>query len=82
MNTAIDTVLTLDEAAAFLKAAPEVIQGLLETGELKGRQIAGEWRTTSRAAISYVDGVPLNGACCTSEDGTVTCCQPGQSGCC
>ena len=89
-----DKVLTLEEAAKFLKVAPEAIADLLESGELPGRQIAGKWRTTKRAVISFVDGVPLQPmVCCTpttccpdaeqTADGTA-CCTPtsGDGSCC
>ncbi|MFP6617679.1 MAG: helix-turn-helix domain-containing protein [Candidatus Hydrogenedentota bacterium] len=88
MNTMTDTVLTLDDAAKFLKVSPETVEGLLEGEELPGRQIGGEWRTTTRAVISFVDGVPLqvacctSGACCTTAEGSALCCQPGETGCC
>jgi excisionase family DNA binding protein len=88
MNTTADTILTLDDAAKFLKVSTETIQGLLESDELPGRQIGGEWRTTSRALVSFVDGVPLQVACCTPSDcctpaaSSSLCCQPGDTGCC
>ena len=81
-----DEVLTANEAAHVLKVSVEVVTGLLMDGELPGRQIAGEWRTTTRALVSYVDGVPLAMGCCVpGEDGTlsgVNCCTPGSDGCC
>lgn len=82
MSTITDIVLTLDDAATFLKVSPDVVRGLLETEELSGRQMGGEWRTTTRAIISFVDGVPLQVVCCTSAEGSAICCQPGQAGCC
>jgi excisionase family DNA binding protein len=37
-------VLTLSEAAAYLRAAEKEVQRLAEMRELPGRQIGGEWR--------------------------------------
>lgn len=82
MTTQTDTVLTLEDAAAFLKVSEDVVQNLLEQQDLAGRKIGGEWRTTTRAIIGYVDGVPMQTTCCTTEDGSTACCTPGQSGCC
>jgi hypothetical protein len=86
-----DDVLTIEEAGRFLKVAPDIVSGLLERDEIPGRQIGGQWRTTKRALISYVDGVSLEGCCppgvcCTpvasqgAADGA--CCQPNDGGCC
>lgn len=76
-------ILTVEEAAALLKAPVDTVASLMESGELPGRQIAGYWRTTKRALVSYVEGVPLQMMCCTPE----MCCPPGTgtsgaSGCC
>jgi hypothetical protein len=73
-------ILTLDEAAALLKVAPEIVLNLLLTSEIPGRSIGGEWRTTKRALVSFIDGVPLQMGCC----GPDMCCTPGASGrgCC
>ena len=77
-------ILTLDEAAAALKVAPEAVELLLVAGDVAGRHIGGEWRTTLRALVCYVEGVSLESACCPPG----TCCTPdGQSaqgggGCC
>lgn len=67
-----DEIMTVDEAAAALKTAPDVVVALLDSGELPGRKLGGEWRTTSRALVSYVDGVPNGMVCCTTSD----CCAP------
>lgn len=73
-------ILTVDEAAGLLKAAPAVVLGLLQSHELPGRQIEGEWRTTKRALVSFIDGAPLHMTCCTPD----MCCTPSASGhgCC
>ena len=84
-----DEVLTIDEAASVLKVAPEVVRNLLLSDEVPGRQIGGEWRTTKRALVSYVDGVPLQvaccppGACCTDSElamANANCCSPNANG--
>ena len=77
-----EKVLTLDGAAKYLKLSVEVTQGLLESGELAGKQIAGEWRTTSRAALNCIDGGAGSMTCCTTADGETVCCPPGSTGCC
>ncbi len=83
-----DKILTIEEAAKRLKVAPDIVGGLLESGELPGRQIGGEWRTTSRALLGYIDGISTQGGCCcipVAADGStagVACCQPNDSGCC
>jgi hypothetical protein len=68
-----DEILTIEEAAAMLKVEPAVVTDLLVSNELPGRHIGGAWRTTRRALVSYVDGVPLQAACC----GPGECCPPG-----
>ncbi len=86
-----DEVLTIEEAAQVLKVSPGIVTGLLEDGDLPGRQIGGSWRTTARALVSYVDSVPMQmGCCCVPADASATgemsavgvgCCDP-KSGCC
>lgn len=74
-----DDILTAEEAAGLLKVAPEVVIQLLMASELAGRSIGGEWRTTKRALMSFVDGVPLQASCCPADG----CRTPGsmQGGC-
>lgn len=74
MDTAI---LSVDEAARILRVEPSVVTELLNDGELPGRIVGGEWRTTARALASFVDGVPLIPANCCGPDGA--CCVPGQN---
>ncbi|MBI5093739.1 MAG: helix-turn-helix domain-containing protein [Candidatus Hydrogenedentes bacterium] len=62
-----DEILTVEEAAALLKSSPDVVLSLLMSSELAGRNIGGDWRTTRRALVSFVDGVPLQMACCTPD---------------
>lgn len=91
MKIVSDEVLTIEEAAEVLKVTPEVVTGLLEDGDLPGRPIGGEWRTTKRALISFVDCVPLQMACCCAPVASASgaemsavgtgCCDPN-TGCC
>lgn len=71
-------ILTVDEAAQILNVEPNVVTELLNDGELPGRLVGGQWRTTSRALASFVDGVPLTQVCCTPDG---ACCTPGQACC-
>ena len=82
IETQTDAVLTLEEAAEFLKTGEDLVQKLLEQQDIAGRKVGGEWRTTTRAVLSYVDGVPLQVTCCTTEEGQTVCCPPGSGGCC
>ena len=80
-----EEILTVDEAAQFLKVKAELVNQLLESGEVHGRKIGGEWRTTRRAVASFVDGVPLSGnCCCVPAEATATdnCCGPSGGCCC
>jgi hypothetical protein len=67
-----DEILTVEEAAALLKVAPDIVTQLLLSSELAGRNIGGEWRTTKRALVSFVDGTSLQMSCCSPE----MCCAP------
>lgn len=71
-----DDILTIDEAARYLKVSPEIVADLLKSSDLVGRTIGGEWRTTKRALLSFVDGVSLQGACCPPG----MCCGPSGEG--
>jgi hypothetical protein len=68
-----DEILTQEEAEALLRVAPDALAPFIESGELVGRNIAGAWRTTRRAVICFVEGVPLDisfcepGDCCDDE---------------
>jgi hypothetical protein len=78
-----EKVLTLDDAAAFLKISPDTVETLLESGQVAGRQIEGEWRTTRRALLFYVDGGIGEMACCpTGATGERGGCCSGLPGCC
>jgi len=69
-----DQVLTLDEAAEFMKVDVGLVSRLLESKELPGRLLGDEWRTTTRAIVGFVDQIPSQMTCCTTEDGV--CCMP------
>ena len=47
-------VLTLDEAAAFLRVSPESIMRLVVQQALPGRQIEGEWRFLRAAMADWL----------------------------
>lgn len=80
-----DEILTIDEAAHYLKVNVDLVGQLLESGEVPGRKVGGEWRTTRRALASFVDGVPLGGACCcvpVETESSAGCCAPSSGRCC
>jgi excisionase family DNA binding protein len=47
-------VLTLGEAAELLRLSPEQLESAAASGELPGRRIAGEWRFSQSALISWL----------------------------
>ena len=67
-----EEILTVEQAAGLLKVPSETVIELLLANELPGRSIGGQWLTTKRALMSFVDGAPLSGMCCTSD----SCCTP------
>ncbi len=69
-------ILNVEEAAKMLKVSPDAVGDLLQSGDIPGKQIAGEWRTTSRALVNYVDGLGDGVVCC--PPGT-TCCTPAEN---
>jgi excisionase family DNA binding protein len=72
-----DEVLTLEEAARFMKVDVGLVSRLLESKELPGRMLGDEWRTTTRAVVGFVDSIPSQMTCCTTEDGV--CCMPAEA---
>lgn len=70
-----DEILTVDEAAGLLKIAPQQVLDLLMSADLAGRNIGGEWRTTKRALVTFVDGIGATSGCC----GPGMCCPPAAS---
>jgi hypothetical protein len=47
-------VLTLPEAAAFLRVGEAAVRGELEAGRLGGRLLAGEWRVSKAAILAWL----------------------------
>jgi excisionase family DNA binding protein len=47
-------VLSLDEAAAFLKVSADVVRSLAEDGELPGRRVGTEWRFARIAILAWL----------------------------
>lgn len=80
-----DRVLTLKGAAKMLGVTSDTVETLLESGQLSGRQIEGEWRTTRRAILFFIDGGVGSAVCCPpgcgSTEGAKGCCI-GRPGCC
>jgi len=49
-----DEVLTLEEAAAFLKLSPDAVRSRAEDGELPGRRFGKEWRFARMAVLAWL----------------------------
>ena len=49
-----DEVLTLDQAAALLKVAPEAVRARAEAGDLPGRRFGTEWRFIRSAIFGWL----------------------------
>ena len=47
-------VLTLAEAAEFLRVAEGAVRAELECGRLGGRMLAGEWRVSKAAVLAWL----------------------------
>ena len=80
-----EDILSLEEAAHYLKVKAELLNPFLDSGELAGRKIGGEWWTTRRALASFIDGVPLTGNCCcmpVETEQSSGCCQQSSGRCC
>jgi hypothetical protein len=77
-----NNVLTLQEAALFLKVRPETVVALLESQEIAGRLLDGDWRTTQRAVLYFVDGGVGTTNCCVPMDASGKPCCSGEPGCC
>jgi len=54
-------VLTLSEAAAYLRVAESQLAELATRQELPGRQIAGEWRFLKTALANWLATTPRKG---------------------
>jgi excisionase family DNA binding protein len=55
-------VLTLDEAAAFLRLPPAVVAELVRKNELPGRHVAGQWRFHRAALVDWLQGDRIAGS--------------------
>jgi excisionase family DNA binding protein len=49
-------VMTLEEAAAYLKVTPADVQAIITSGELKARQIGTQYRISKEAIDAYLAG--------------------------
>jgi len=67
-----DEILSVEAAAGLLKVAPATVIGLLMSSELAGRNVGGQWLTTKRAIVTFVDGLSTQAGCC----GPGMCCVP------
>ena len=66
MTALPSTVLTLDEAAAYLKVAPDVLRLEAEAGRTPGKRLADDWRFSEdaiRAWLSTPASPESNGHC-------------------
>ncbi len=50
------TVMTLDEAAAYLRVSAADVQAIIESGELKARKIGTQYRISKEAIDGYLSG--------------------------
>ncbi len=55
-TTSYDEVLTIREAAAFLKLSDQHVRRLAEAGELPGRKLGDRWRFSRPALLRYLEG--------------------------
>jgi excisionase family DNA binding protein len=53
-----EPLLTLKQAAAFLRLHPRTVVGYVERGELNGRLIGRRWRFRQGDLERFVDGAP------------------------
>ena len=58
-----DAVMTLEEAAEFLKVSETTVYQLLRDGQLKARKVGREWRFLKRELVAYLkEGAAMNDA--------------------
>ncbi|MDB4285619.1 helix-turn-helix domain-containing protein [bacterium] len=50
-----DDILTVDEAAAFLKISRPSIYRLIRAGEIPCRRVGKRWRFSRRALLAWVE---------------------------
>jgi excisionase family DNA binding protein len=49
-------VMTLEEAAAYLKVSPADVEAIINSGDLKARQIGTQYRISKEAIDAYLAG--------------------------
>ena len=58
-----DAVMTLEEAAGFLKVSETTVYQLLRDGQLKARKVGREWRFLKSELVTYLkEGADMNNA--------------------
>ena len=58
-----DAVMTLEEAAEFLKVSETTVYQLLRDGQLKARKVGREWRFLKSELVAYLkEGAAMNDA--------------------
>ena len=58
-----DAVMTLEEAAEFLKVSETTVYQLLRDGQLKTRKVGREWRFLKSELVAYLkEGAAMNDA--------------------
>jgi excisionase family DNA binding protein len=56
-----DAVMTLEDAAGFLKVSETTVYQLLRDGQLKARKVGREWRFLKSALVAYLkEGADLS----------------------
>jgi hypothetical protein len=55
LHEPVNEVMTLAQAALFLHLEEEQLRGSAAEGEVPARQIAGEWRFSRAALLSWLD---------------------------
>ena len=60
--TQTERVLTLTEAAAFLRVNEAALADKAAAGEIPAQQIGGEWRFLQRALVDWLHTASVNGA--------------------
>jgi len=53
---AVPDVMTLSEAAAYLKVGEADVQGLIDGGEVKAKKIGTEFRVSKKALDDFLAG--------------------------
>ncbi len=55
-SPAAPAVMTLEEAAAYLKVSPADVQAIIDSGELKARKIGSQYRISKEAIDAFLAG--------------------------